>query len=65
METWRADVQVQGGMGVGGAYLAPATAKMGLRKLSSRKRPEVRVAAATRDQRRLSMGNMQAKDMGM
>ena len=38
---------------------------MGLRKLSSRKRPEVSVAAPTSDHRSHSMGKMQKNDIGM
>ena len=47
------------------SYLAPATSKMGLRKFRRRNRPDVNVAAPTNDHRRISMGKMQKKDMGM
>lgn len=47
-----------------GAYLAPATSKMGALKLVRRNRPDVDVAMATSSHRSHSYGSIQMNEMG-
>jgi len=54
-----------GTTGQGAAHLAPATSKMGPRKLSSRKRPDVSVATPISAHRTASYGSTHTHDTGM